>query len=275
MKKSNSIKRIFLSLIIGTIFINTRAQEVNIYPILPEDIRNGSINSIVTTRYRAVDRFGEISLGAIISKEYAIYNSSGDVKERGRIKEDGSKFLILENTYDSATKRLIKITTYDQYVDYKRVSSVVIIKYGLNGKVETESVYNEWGELTDQRVHEYDGYGHRVAIYGYNSKGEKVFTRKIKYNNGRIIEIDGAGITTTIGYDNQGKINMVMNTMSMWGGSSAKYVYDSAGRFARCVSGNYEDVYCIWDSHGNWTRMESQKSDSKIVETITIRTIEY
>lgn len=246
---------------------------------------NGNVKSIRTTVYKAVEKFGEVIQGDIISDEEM--NKLITFDENGNIKE---------------------ISIFNKNGDLEKKSIYV---YGVDNKVLRINKYDGYGNENGKTVYSYNEYGKEIEIIDYDRIGKVNYTQKNEWEGDKIIknqfineysdgkyninEYDGNTLVKTITYDKNGKktgeyieyenekIKRLVNP-----DFAISLSYNDKGICSSIINGRLYDVNTfIWsggnsyvfeyeyDEKGNWIRKVEKQKDSQKAERIFVREIEY
>lgn len=246
---------------------------------------NGNVKSIRTTVYKAVEKFGEVIQGDIISDEEM--NKLITFDENGNIKE---------------------ISIFNKNGDLEKKSIYV---YGVDNKVLRINKYDGYGNENGKTVYSYNEYGKEIEIIDYDRIGKVNYTQKNEWEGDKIIknqfineysdgkyninEYDGNTLVKTVTYDKSGKktgeyieyenekIKRLVNP-----DFAISLSYNDKGICSSIVNGRLYDLNTyIWsggnsyvfeyeyDENGNWIRKVEKQKDSQKAERIFVREIEY
>lgn len=219
---------------------------------------NGRIKSIKESSFEAVEKFGEISKGNIVSSEYLLFNREGNKTEENSYKPDRS--LNSRSTYEYDDKgNQIKVNSYkpDGSLGFRDT-----FEYDDKGNQIELNSYKPDGSLNLRWTFEYDDKGNQIELNAYKSDGSLDFRHTSEYDDkGNEIELNA--------YESDGSLN------SKW-----TYKYDDKGNRIE-ASAYYSDRGLIpeityqyeFDEQKNW--IKQIVFENGIPKKIIEREIEY
>jgi|ERR1035437_912855 YD repeat-containing protein len=288
------MKKIFVSnLLIVALFFYSCSQVKNnqIKNDLTKDKIKGQVLSITETEYEAIDRFGKIEKGRLISKSITKYDNYGNELENNIYNEKSELTNKTIYKYNESDK---KIEEHD--IDYKTVkesnqSSFKFFKYDNKGNLIQDSTVfsfpSELGSKFIRTTYTFDNNGNEIEQIGYS--GMDLYDKRInKYDdNNNLIENayyvgDSLQLKVFSKYDSNGNEieNNVYNSdgIRLLHKTNFKYDdkgnireqngYNEAGQLSEKVNFKYE-----FDKKNNWVKRIA--SDGKTAMTIVEREIEY
>lgn len=249
---------------------------------------SGPVKSIRTSGYNAVEKFGELSEGAVLYDDdvntLIEFNKDGDVTELSKLDYKGNLLEKNISKYDSNGK-IIGSTNYDGNGDeigrsvytYNEDDKIIkVVFYNKSGKVKSIQE-NEWkGNKQIKRIftneyekgnyseYEYDG-SKLVRTVEYDKDGKKT-GRYEEYENGDVSKINkfvNPKFTTSLSYNEKGLCSAIIN-----GHLSSIGIYSLVDGVSRIYE--YE-----FDDQGNWIKRVEREKDSKKATCIIVREIEY
>lgn len=225
---------------------------------------NGKLQSIQSTSYKAIKKFGEIVPGKVdglfTQFYYIVFNKDGNIVEKNTTFESDG-FYDFKKTIEYNNKgRKIK----HNYYSNDSLSGKTTYQYGKNGNIikrnennpdgtlsrETIYKYDKKGNmleisfyksdsLTGRRINKYDEEGNRIEISVYNSNGSLSRKRKFEYDKQRkMVEenryaADGS-LNEKITYKYNEKGDIIEEKSTGYGSSTRRtytYKYDNNGNW--------------------------------------------
>ncbi len=132
------MKKIILLIILSSLCFNSFAQKKN--DLTKENLK-GKVKSLKITKYKAIDKFGEIIKGKKEDAYHILYNEKGNKTEVSHYKPNGN-------------------------LDYKG-----IYKYNERGNLIEDSFYKSDGRLDCKSVYKYDERGSQIEVSHYKPDG--------------------------------------------------------------------------------------------------------
>ncbi len=187
--------------------------------LVREYITHKSLTSISEANYYPIEKFGEITFGALIDVNRRYYNEQGNILFR----DD------LNSLYE-----LVEKAKYS---------------YDYNGNETDCRIYNSDGALIGIRKNTYEKHGYLVQSSSFDIKGILIKKEIYKYkiynyfrNNWSNNEIEIFGIDGSL----EQKVKLEYNGSVIADPSSLK-VYNASGELLKAIRYEYE-----WDISGNW-----------------------
>ena len=139
----------------------------------------GDVESVVETRYKLEDKFGEVVRGGIRHRYKYYFNYAGDVIKAGPCNSDGSL----------SAKWLYKYDSYGNMIEiarYRSNGSLVgkdIYKYDSSGNMVEEAWYDSYGSLNLKLIYKYDSRENMIERARYKSDGSLIEKGIYKYDS--------------------------------------------------------------------------------------------
>lgn len=180
----------------------------------------GRVRSLRETSYAAIDRFGEISKGAIARRMffennyYQLFNHDGFLISEIEYENNGdieSRSTFMYDIHD----RLIEEVWYNENgnIDMKWLS-----KFDKSGNIIESIGYDSIGALNSKYIYTYDKNGNKISECNYDSNGDLDSKSYYKYDNeGNELE--------DIQYDSKGNIDYKINRRFDKRGNESERVY--------------------------------------------------
>jgi hypothetical protein len=241
----------------------------------------GSVKSTTENTYQAIEKFGEIVKGELITNE--IFNKHNTIIKynlKGYRLEDNRVF---PTKFRYNDKNLL-------IEEYEYISKVKIFHKYDDGGLELE-LNNFYKDTLVQRIkYKYDNMGNKVEINSYDYSGKLSYKIKQVFKEKNVIqskEYDEDGLlssTNKYKYNNNGNIieNIVLDSNNkVTNKYNSKYDENNNLIEWRVFIDNdirnelttYKYSYLKFDSNKNWTEKIEYEND--IPTKITLRTIEY
>jgi YD repeat-containing protein len=243
-----------------------------------EDLK-GKIKNMKSVTYRAVDKFGQIHKGEMITQITNKYNNKGHLTEQIKIEDGESNTKTYTYKYDNNGKR-IEESDYnsDKELLAKHIyrynhagkltecfvydgldSSLVgkfLYQYSDNGNCE-ERLYSAYGTLSKKAI--YDNKYNLLEEYTYDDNGYLEAKNVYEYKDGHLI--------SAFAYDYFDELIRQMSCNDK--GDGIEFLFYEDGKTEK-----YTSTY-KYDTKGNWIEYTTTKSEADIVLTIETREFEY
>lgn len=262
-KVEHSIIKEYMKKTIGLVLLFFACSQSDIKNDLTKMGLKGSVSKVVVTEYKAVEKFGEIEKGDVISTDSFLFNKYGYLIEKDeslifnmktKLKYDEKNKLIERNEYNSKGELMMKTT----------------FKYDTNDNIIEELKYDNNDELITKSVLKYDKSVNTITKTTYkkdNSVQDSVIT---KYNSNNL-ELEQNDFFMYTRYVSTYSDKNELSLFAIYSGSS-----DSKPTLSEKTVFKYDD----YDQHGNWLKRNSlygsETSNFKMKpEKIQIREITY
>ncbi len=222
-----------------------------------EETFNGNVKTVITTKYQAEDRQGNLEIGDKVAKFTDKFNENGSKIESSY---SYMNYVVSRQKYNyDESGKLVEIGNYNVYND---LTSKTTFNYTEDGKKLEKLYFNEDGEIKATTTYKYDG---RELIEESQSTndGKNYLT---KYN----VNDDVKGIAGEISYYEQGRLKRIRK-------------HDYAGNLVELIVNKDVDELTILEEVSNYSYEYNKQNDwIKQVEfkngtpsAISIREISY
>jgi len=243
------MKQIILILVVSGFFIGCSENNINEQKFLGA---NGNPKLIKDTKYKAIEKFGEVTEQDIDEVLYYEFDKHGHIQKEIKYDSDGDIIYSETNTFEDG--KWIESTTYHKYIN--EVTTTYKLKNRTSKSEIWEGKTSEGKTITLYRKYEYL----KLAMVRKDFD-DNIVTKieQITDDNGNIVE-----------YKAYEKGEVVY-----WYKSTFK---DKSQEIERKMLSDYDKgiytyQYGSFDKNGNWTK-KIERKDEKI-ESITIRKITY
>lgn len=252
---------------------------------LPMQEVSGKVKSIRTTGYKAVEKFGEISEGDVLSgdglnniikfnkegyiTEISNFNNKGDLVKKSIYVFDDDGKIIKINIYDGNGDEIGRtVYTYDsddrvtKIVDYDKSGKINFTqKLEWEGDKVIKNLFIDDNSVGNYIINEFKG-SHLVKSVTFDKDGVKT-GEYTEYENDKLTRIVTPEYTISLTYNDKGLCSFIENGQI--------YITNA---YYRLKGASYQYEY-EYDEKDNWIRKVEKNNQSKKAERIFIREIEY
>lgn len=262
-------KYIILILTLSFFFFQCSEEKIRKNDLSTENLK-GKVKYLKETKNKAIEKFGEIEKGELISKSTYGFDINGYKTEHNELfandeifrkiiyRYNEKHYLIKDSSYFPNINAFDRINTYvyddndnlmEKNVFFKKSDSLEyrwIYKYNKKGYLEEINVYDYEGGLALKLTYKYDWWGNRKEEKEFSYDGDLLDSYTYKYDwKGKLTKkiLIKADNNCTFSYDKNGDLNEINpgyhnNTK---GKLSMKYEYDNFGNWIKMVT-FWEDI---------------------------------